>query len=125
MEIDLHVGRVLDTLRELGLEKKTLVIFTSDNGGPTAQGAKNTPLRGSKGHIQGIRILPGFRQELWPTGRIDRCEDRLRQDLGGELTFGCAGKLKTRSASPCSRSLGASAKRLHLRQRRNLHESGI
>ena len=32
MEIDWSVGQVLKTLRELGLEEKTLVILTSDNG---------------------------------------------------------------------------------------------
>ena len=31
-EIDHHVGRILDKLKELGLEKNTLVIFTSDHG---------------------------------------------------------------------------------------------
>ncbi|MEL6110660.1 MAG: sulfatase-like hydrolase/transferase, partial [Planctomycetota bacterium] len=31
-EIDFHVGRVLDTLRELGLAENTYVLFTSDNG---------------------------------------------------------------------------------------------
>ena len=46
-EVDWSVGRVLDTLRELELEKRTLVIFTSDNGG--ARGCVNRPLRGGKG----------------------------------------------------------------------------
>jgi arylsulfatase len=31
-EVDYHVGRILHTLKEEGLEKNTLVIFTSDNG---------------------------------------------------------------------------------------------
>jgi arylsulfatase len=31
-EVDYHVGRILQTLKEEGLEKNTLVIFTSDNG---------------------------------------------------------------------------------------------
>jgi arylsulfatase len=31
-EIDAQVGNILDTLRETGVEKDTLVIFTSDNG---------------------------------------------------------------------------------------------
>ena len=46
-EVDWSVGQVLDTLRELKLDAKTLVIFTSDNGG-TAR-AVNAPLRGGKG----------------------------------------------------------------------------
>ena len=58
IEVDWSVGRVLDTLRELKLDSNTLVIFTSDNGGPTNQGADNTPLRGSKGSTLegGIRV---------------------------------------------------------------------
>ena len=58
MEVDWSVGQVLDTLRELKLDSNTLVIFTSDNGGPVNQGADNTPLRGSKGSTLegGIRV---------------------------------------------------------------------
>ncbi len=48
MEVDWCVGQVLDTLRELGLEKDTLVIFTSDNGGTPGENASNKPLRGHK-----------------------------------------------------------------------------
>lgn len=48
-EVDWSVGQILDTVRDLGLSEKTLVIFTSDNGGPVNQGAHNDPLRGSKG----------------------------------------------------------------------------
>lgn len=46
-EVDWSVGQVLDTLREAGLDKRTLVIFTSDNGG--TQRSVNAPLRGHKG----------------------------------------------------------------------------
>ena len=46
-EVDDSVGRVLDTLRALDLAEKTLVIFTSDNGG--AGGMSMGPLRGGKG----------------------------------------------------------------------------
>jgi len=57
-EVDASVGRVFDTLRELQLDRNTLVIFTSDNGGPVNQGADNTPLRGAKGSTLegGIRV---------------------------------------------------------------------
>ncbi len=48
-EVDWSVGQVLAALREMKLDEKTLVIFTSDNGGPVNQGAINTPLRGGKG----------------------------------------------------------------------------
>ncbi len=49
LEVDWSVGQILDVLRELKLDSNTLVVFTSDNGGPTGQGADNTPLRGAKG----------------------------------------------------------------------------
>ena len=48
-EVDWSVGQVLDTVRKLKLEKNTLVIFTSDNGGAPRHGAVNAPLRGGKG----------------------------------------------------------------------------
>ena len=51
-ESDASVGRVLDTVREMKLDGKTLVIFTSDNGPWLTQGKNGGiagPLRGGKG----------------------------------------------------------------------------
>ncbi|MBM3359628.1 MAG: arylsulfatase [Betaproteobacteria bacterium] len=51
-ETDWSVGRVLDTLRELKLDGRTLVVFTSDNGPWLIRGADGGsagPLRGGKG----------------------------------------------------------------------------
>ena len=48
-EYDRQVGRFLAGLKELGLDEKTLVIFTSDNGPlPTFRGRRAGGLRGSK-----------------------------------------------------------------------------
>lgn len=67
-EVDASVGRVMDAVRELGLERNTLVLFTSDNGGPLNHGGKNTPLRGGKGQIfeGGVRVCT----IAWAPGRI-------------------------------------------------------
>jgi len=51
-ELDWSVGRVLDTLREEGIERDTLVLFTSDNGPWETQklnGGSAGLLRGGKG----------------------------------------------------------------------------
>jgi arylsulfatase A-like enzyme len=51
-ELDWSVGRVLDTLRELSIDKRTLVFFTSDNGPWQTQklrGGSAGLLRGGKG----------------------------------------------------------------------------
>jgi arylsulfatase A-like enzyme len=46
--VDDSVGRVVQALQDLGLEKDTLVIFTSDNGGLTPKNTSNYPLMGGK-----------------------------------------------------------------------------
>ena len=46
--LDRQVGRVLEQLKRLGLEKDTLVVFLSDNGGSDKNGSNNDPLRGHK-----------------------------------------------------------------------------
>jgi len=61
--MDESVGRVVKKLADLGLAKKTLVIFTSDNGGlsvregPNTPATTNAPLREGKGFLYegGIR----------------------------------------------------------------------
>jgi arylsulfatase A-like enzyme len=57
--LDDAVGAVLKKLRDLDLEKNTLLVFLSDNGGATYIGAgSNTPLNGTKLTVLegGIRI---------------------------------------------------------------------
>jgi arylsulfatase A-like enzyme len=74
-EYDRQVGRLLDGLRELGIENRTVVVFTSDNGPlPTFQGKRAGGMRGSKfGLYEG-----GIREPFivrWPgrvpAGRVD------------------------------------------------------
>ncbi|MCA9054542.1 MAG: sulfatase [Planctomycetaceae bacterium] len=48
-EVDWSTGRIMETIEELGLTGKTLILFTSDNGGPLQHGASNVPLKGGKG----------------------------------------------------------------------------
>jgi arylsulfatase A-like enzyme len=60
-EVDWSTGRILDTLRELKLDTRTLVIFTSDNGPwliKGADGGSAGPLRGGKGSTWegGVRV---------------------------------------------------------------------
>ncbi len=47
--VDWVMGVLFDELREQGLDRNTLVIFTSDNGGNCRTGGTNDPLRGKKG----------------------------------------------------------------------------
>ena len=60
-ELDWSVGQVVNTLRKLGLDRRTIVIFLSDNG-PWAlfneQGGSAGPLQGSKGGTMegGMRV---------------------------------------------------------------------
>ena len=65
-ELDWSVGRVLDTIRELGLDEQTLVLFTSDNG--PWFGGSTGGLRGMKAATWdgGLRVPAIVR---WP-GRI-------------------------------------------------------
>ena len=75
-ELDWSVGEVLRTLRELGLNEKTLVVFTSDNGptrgggrwGHRSAGGSAGGLRGNKGTtFEGGMREPGIFR--WP-GKI-------------------------------------------------------
>ena len=82
--LDAGVARVLETVRRLGLEENTLVIFTSDNGpqfggeGEERLDRFNCQLNGAKGttYEGGIRV-PGIWR--WPAGGLSggRTVDRM------------------------------------------------
>jgi len=48
-EIDFSTGQILQTLKNLSIDEKTLVVFTSDNGASSNFGGSNLPLSGFKG----------------------------------------------------------------------------
>ncbi len=100
-EMDFHVGRILETLRNEDLAERTYVLFTSDNGpwliknqnlrqgaGPEDQGGSAVPLRSGKVSTWegGVRVPCVF----WAPGRISAgtvC-DKLASTLDVLPTFG-------------------------------------
>lgn len=60
--LDFGIGRVLEALKESGLEKNTIVIFSSDNGGSLSRMQSNGNLRGGKQDMYegGIKVPTCF-----------------------------------------------------------------
>jgi arylsulfatase A-like enzyme len=84
-ELDTSVGAILDALRDLKLDSKTLVVFSSDNGpwlSFETHGGSAGPLRAGKGTTfeGGMRVPTIF---WWP-GKI---LPGIKQDLGSTLDF--------------------------------------
>jgi len=88
--LDDNVGRVLDHLKTCGLADKTIVVFTSDNGGYIgidrrsgfiAPCTNNAPLRSGKGSLYegGIRVPLLIRGPGWQAG--ERQQPAVTADL--------------------------------------------
>eukprot|EP00611_Tribonema_gayanum_P006377 TRINITY_DN15679_c0_g1_i1.p1 TRINITY_DN15679_c0_g1~~TRINITY_DN15679_c0_g1_i1.p1 ORF type:complete len:410 (-),score=31.52 TRINITY_DN15679_c0_g1_i1:415-1524(-) len=65
-DIDMRVGRLVQTLQDTGMWSNTLIVVVADNGGPASRdgGASNYPLRGGKygtleGGIRGNAFVSG------------------------------------------------------------------
>lgn len=76
--MDDAVGIVLAALKKLGLDKNTIIIFTSDNGGVTSgdsYSTSNAPFRGGKGYQWegGIRE-PYFISVPWLDNKAKKCD---------------------------------------------------
>jgi arylsulfatase A len=72
--LDRDVGRILDKLAELGLDGRTIVFFTSDNG-PSVEGGSDPRFFASSGPFRGIKrdvYEGGIRVPMiaWGPGRI-------------------------------------------------------
>ncbi len=81
--LDDGIGRVLDALSEFGLDRNTLVIFTSDNGGQSNVGGNNGPLNGGKQDMYegGIRVPMAA---VWPN-HIQAASKSLRVAMTMDL----------------------------------------
>ena len=67
VELDTRIGRIMDKLRETGMDKNTLVFYTTDNGAwqDVYPDAGYTPFRGTKGTVrEGGNRVPAI--AVWP-----------------------------------------------------------
>jgi arylsulfatase len=70
LELDTRIGRIMDKVRALGLDKNTFVFYTTDNGAwqDVYPDAGYTPFRGTKGTVrEGGNRVPAI---AWMPGKI-------------------------------------------------------
>ncbi|TVM36849.1 arylsulfatase [Oceanidesulfovibrio marinus] len=82
VELDTRIGNIMNKLRELGLDKNTLVFWTTDNGAwqDVYPDAGYTPFRGTKGTVrEGGNRVPAI---AWMPGKI-KAGVRNNDILGG------------------------------------------
>ena len=96
VELDTRIGRIMDKLRATGLDKNTLVVYTTDNGAwqDVYPDAGYTPFRGTKGTVrEGGNRVPAI--AIWP-GKIK--PGSKNHDIVGGLdlmaTFAAVGGVK-------------------------------
>jgi arylsulfatase A-like enzyme len=96
VELDARIGHILDKLRALGLDKNTLVFYTTDNGAwqDVYPDAGYTPFRGTKGTVrEGGSRVPAI--AVWP-GKI-KANSKNHDIVGGldlMATFAAVAGLK-------------------------------
>jgi len=54
LRIDLYVGQIVSTLKELGIAENTIIMFTSDNG-PHKEGGADPDFFNSSGDLRGVK----------------------------------------------------------------------
>jgi len=82
VELDTRIGHIMAKLKELGLDKNTLVFYTTDNGAwqDVYPDAGYTPFRGTKGTVrEGGNRVPAI---AWMPGKI-KAGSRNHDILGG------------------------------------------
>jgi arylsulfatase A-like enzyme len=96
VEVDARIGRIMDKVRTLGLDKNTLVVFTTDNGAwqDVYPDAGYTPFRGTKGTVrEGGNRVPAI---AWMPGKI--AAGKKNHEICGGLdlmaTFASVGGVK-------------------------------